>query len=44
MHLQITVFSAVTPCSLVRGYQHFRGTCCLHLQGQSRYGRDAIRK
>jgi hypothetical protein len=25
----------VMPCRLVDGYQHFRGTCCLHLQGSS---------
>ena len=44
MYLQITVFSAVTPCSLVHGYQCYRETCCLHFQGQSRQGTDAIRE
>jgi hypothetical protein len=25
----------VTQCSLVGGYQRFRGTWCIHLKGQS---------
>jgi hypothetical protein len=25
----------VIPCRVVDGYQHFRGTCCLHLLGSS---------
>jgi len=25
------VFWVVTPCSVVVGYQRFRGSCCLHL-------------
>jgi len=28
-----TVVFLVTQCSLVGRYQHFRRTCCLHLQG-----------
>jgi len=24
----------VTPHNVVAGYQHFRGPCCLHLQGE----------
>jgi hypothetical protein len=28
----VKVFWVVTPCSIVVGYQHFRGPCCLHLQ------------
>jgi len=28
------VFWVITPCSDVIGYQHFRGSSCLHLQGQ----------
>jgi hypothetical protein len=24
----------VTPCSVLMGYQRFRGSCCLHLQGE----------
>jgi hypothetical protein len=27
------VFSVVAPCSFIFVYQHFGGTCCLHLQG-----------
>jgi hypothetical protein len=27
---QIEVFWVVTPCSVVVGYQRFRGPCCLH--------------
>jgi hypothetical protein len=30
---QVEVFWIVTPCGVVIGYQRFRGTCCLHLQG-----------
>jgi len=25
----------VTPCSVVVGYQRFRGPCCLHLRGET---------
>jgi hypothetical protein len=28
------VFRVVIPCSVVVGYQRFRGPCCLHLQGE----------
>jgi len=24
----------MTPCSLLKIYQHFRGTCCLNMQGR----------
>jgi len=24
------IFWVLTPCSVVVGYQHFRGPCCLH--------------
>jgi hypothetical protein len=30
---QVEVFRIVTPCSVVVGYQRFRGPCCVHLQG-----------
>jgi len=30
--IQIEVFWVVMPCSVVVGYQNFRGLCCLHLQ------------
>jgi hypothetical protein len=35
MRNEIVVFCIMTPCSLVGGYWHFEGTCCLHLQGWS---------
>jgi hypothetical protein len=28
----MVVFWVVTPCGLVGGYQHFRGTYCLYIQ------------
>jgi hypothetical protein len=31
---QVKVFWVVTACSVVAGYQYFRGLCCLHLQGE----------
>jgi hypothetical protein len=34
------VFSIMTLCSLVCGYQHFTGTYCYHLQGRSDYLAD----
>jgi hypothetical protein len=33
MKMAIMVFWVVTPCSFVGGYQRFRGTYRLHLQG-----------
>jgi hypothetical protein len=33
---QVEVFWVVTSCSVVVGYQRFRGPCCLHLQGRAR--------
>jgi hypothetical protein len=32
---QVDVFWVVTPCSVVSGYQRFRGPCCLHFQGET---------
>jgi hypothetical protein len=32
--VQVEVFQVVTPRSVMVGYQHFRGPCCLHLQGE----------
>jgi len=29
----VEVFWVVSPCSVVVGYQRFRGPCCLHLLG-----------
>jgi len=31
---QVTVFWDITPCSVVVGYQCFRGPCCLQPQGE----------
>jgi hypothetical protein len=31
--MKMAVFWVVAPCSLVEIYQHFRGPCCLHHQG-----------
>jgi hypothetical protein len=33
---QVVILCVVTLCSLLREYQHFRGTSCLYLQGRSR--------
>jgi hypothetical protein len=33
MIFQVEVFWVVTPCSVVVGYQRFRGSCCRHLHG-----------
>jgi hypothetical protein len=35
LNLLIVVLWVVVPCSLVGGYQHFRGNCPLHLQSTS---------
>jgi len=35
LRLEFVVFWVVVPCSVVVGYQHFRGLCCLPLQGWS---------
>jgi hypothetical protein len=34
----VEVFWVVTPCSVVVGYQHFRGPCCLKLEGEVKAG------
>jgi hypothetical protein len=28
-----SIFWSLSPCSMVKSYQRFRGNCCLHLQG-----------
>jgi hypothetical protein len=33
VHYKMAVFWEVAPCSLVDVYRRFRGTCCLHHQG-----------
>jgi hypothetical protein len=32
--IQVDFFLVVTSCSVVVGHQHFRGSCCLHLQNE----------
>jgi len=32
--IQVEFFWVIMPCSVVVGYQCFRGPCCCHLQGQ----------
>jgi len=34
MKFHATVFWVVMPHNDVAGYQHFKGLCCLHLQGE----------
>jgi hypothetical protein len=34
VRIQVVVFWDVTPCIDVVGYQHFRGPCYLHFQGE----------
>jgi len=34
----VEVFCIVTPCNVVIVYQRFKGTCCLHLQGEVKGG------
>jgi hypothetical protein len=34
--MKTAVFWVVAPCSLVEVYQRFRGTCCLHHQGDGK--------
>jgi hypothetical protein len=38
------VFWVMTPCSDVVGDQHFRGPCCLHLQGLENRDNMGLRK
>jgi hypothetical protein len=33
--IQVMALWVVTPCSDIVGYQHFRGPCCLQLQGDA---------
>jgi hypothetical protein len=33
-HIQVKVLWVVMPWSIVVGYQCFRGSCCLHLEGE----------
>jgi len=40
--VKFQVFIFVTPHSLIISqYQHFRGKCCLHIQGWNLSGEDA---
>jgi hypothetical protein len=34
VNIQVEGFWVVVPCSVVVGYQCFRGPCCLHLQDE----------
>jgi hypothetical protein len=34
--VQVGVFSVVMPCSVLVGYNSFRGPCCLHPQGEGK--------
>jgi len=36
MKIQAVVFWVVTPCNTVVGYQRFGGSCCFHLQGETK--------
>jgi hypothetical protein len=35
MSMKMAVFWVVAPCSLVKVHQRFRGSCCLHHQGET---------
>jgi hypothetical protein len=41
--MKIAVFWVVAPCSLVEVYQRFRGTCCLHHQGDRPHRRENLK-
>jgi hypothetical protein len=32
VRIQVEFFCIVKPCSVMVGYQHFRGPCCLYVQ------------
>jgi hypothetical protein len=43
-NIKMAAFWVIAPCSLVKAYQHFRDSCCLHHQsdggpedGRSKY-------
>jgi len=42
MKIQVEVSWVVMPCSVVVGYQHFGGLCCLHLQGKVNGARKVV--
>jgi len=39
---QVEIFLSVTLSSVVVGYQHSRGPCCLHLQGEDGGNMDLV--
>jgi len=39
---QVKVFWVVMTCSVMIGYQSFRGPCCLHLQGGDEDSMDPL--
>jgi len=40
---QVDVIWVETPCSVVVGYQRFRGQCCLHLQPTGSHNPEDLR-
>lgn len=42
--VSVTISWDITPCSQFKISHHFGGTCCLHLQGQTRKGYEADSK
>jgi hypothetical protein len=40
--VQVEVFCIVTPCSVVVGYQRFRGPCCLVAVVNSRFSNEGM--
>jgi hypothetical protein len=43
LRAHIRIFQVMGPCSTVGQYQHFGGTRCFHLQGQSECGEEVVR-
>jgi len=39
---QDEVFLALTPCGVMGGYQHFRGSCYLHLHLTRRHNKEYL--
>jgi len=43
MKIKVEVFLVVMPCSVVVGYQHFRGSFCPHLHPEDEGGMVKIK-